>query len=115
MNLEEAAALMLRYVSGTARPEDLADLYTPLPAVDLRALPRDRWREFLLRSVVIPPELEPFINGQAAFTQLELDGLEDRIARFHKVTAPFFIVAQAGPPFDAWLIYDPDDDPNSTL
>lgn len=115
MTQEEAAAQLLRYFSGTATPEDLADLLIPLPAVDLRSIPRDRWREFVLRSVTLPPELLPFITGQSTFTRVELDGLEDRIARFHGLTAPYFITAKAGPPFDAWLVYDPDDDPDTAL
>ena len=115
MTQEEAAALALRLISDTTTPEDFADLYIPLPSVDLRTIPRAHWKDLDLRSVTLPPDIEPFIAGQTTFSRVELDGLEDRIARFHGLTAPFFITAQAGPPFDALLIYDPDDDPNAAV
>lgn len=112
---QQQAAFLWRIISGTTTPDDAADLYVPLPSVDLRSIPRDGWREHVMRSVAIPPDLERFLAGQTAFTQDELNSIEDRLTAYHGVTSPFYITAKAGPPFDAWLGFDAHDHSNATL
>ena len=103
MTPEKAAALISRVLDGTATPEDAADLYIPPAAVNLLAIPRDRWIEHIGAPVVIPDELAKFVDGQSDFSQQERDGLEDRIAAHYDVTAPFYITFEQGPPAEAWL------------
>lgn len=107
MNPEEAAAIMSRYLAGEATPEDMADVLIPLPAVDLREVPKDDWRNHIMAAVQLPDDVKTFVEGQKEFTREELDRLEDRIATFYGVAEPFYITCESGPPFEAWLGKDP--------
>jgi hypothetical protein len=101
--LESAADAARRSLDGTARAEEAADLLIPLAPVDLRHIPKQQWREYLLRDVVIPPDCAVFVEGQTEFKREELDRLEDRIASYYGVTEPFYITAESTPIFHAWL------------
>lgn len=103
MNRQQAAEMMARYLRGEATPEDMADLLIPQPAVDLRTVPQEQWREHLMGAVVLPEDVRAFVDGQTEFTREELDRLEDRIAAYYGVQEPYYITCEAKPRFEAWL------------
>ena len=96
MNEEEAAKLIQKHLAGETTPEEAADLYLPPAAVDLRAVPFGEWPSMIQRSVALPEDVQKFVAGQEMFSQEELNSLEDRIAAFHGVEAPFYITAEPG-------------------
>jgi hypothetical protein len=63
------------------------------PLVDLRLIPRDRWPEFFGRDVTLPPEVQRYLDGRelVPMTKEEIDGLEDAVARYHGVEAPYYV------------------------
>lgn len=106
MKQREHLNLLWRIISRTTTHEDAAELYVPLSPVDLRTIPRAEWRECIMRSVTVPPDVQRYLAGQTEFSQDELNAIEDRLSAFHGVTAPYYITAEAGPVFDAWLGFD---------
>jgi hypothetical protein len=106
MNPRHAAEIMARYLDNKSAGEDLASLYIESAPADLRSIPREEWSSRVMQAVTLPADIVSFVEGQAAFTQEELDRLEDRIAAYHGVTEPFYITAEPGPPFFAWLGFE---------
>jgi len=63
------------------------------PLADLRSIPRERWAEFYGRDVVLPPDIQKYLEGRqpGAMTYDEVHAPEIAVGRYHGVTEPYYV------------------------
>ncbi len=79
-----------RYIDGDI--EETLRVLEGIPrAIDLRKIPRDQWEKYITYDVVIPAELQKYIDGQEEVTTEVCDHVENSLTAHYLVFPPYCI------------------------
>lgn len=76
-------------IFGETVDEMLENLSLEPRPVDLRTVPQEQWADYVGFELVLPPEVERWIDGATSYSKEEIDAIEAALEKYHGLTPPF--------------------------